>query len=336
MFNEQESLKHSIAMEKLKQNPSIVSYTPQAPIVVGGRVIDKEAQTGMTTTIKKVSAPIQYIKASEIELYKINKQRPTSGIQRDLGSALSEYFSFTYGIDNINTNEEKIKLEAYPSLCVIKDYKGNIIVTYSTNKSETSKINYDRVITYSYEKSTKTWYKKVFSYEFTSKEQYAQEFNRIITYFYESEGIGVSVSDLDKTYKLTEFYHVPVMDTMVKGKIKSLTPIAYHDKTVVRIIPEEDVSETEAGLLLINRHTETDKLGDKKHSSKYFQAQILVNGPGIFVERDGYFIPNQFEVGDYVLIGMYAGMDVMIDAEDFKICREFDIACRVLTLQLTN
>ena len=340
MFNEKESLEHAMKMEKLKSNPSISGFTKQSPVVINGQVINQEDQKRMAGTISKPSTVIEYIKASEVELFKLEKQRKDSGVQPIL-ETLEKYLIFAYGVDNFKTNEEIKTYLGYSSALAIKDYRGNILVTFNSNEEgdqNKTTTDYDTVVYFTYDTRVKTWYKKVFKFDFSSDNDYSRKLGLYITYgvFDTSGNLSYTFEDFNKTFKLTEYYIIPSQDVMIKGKIKTLIPHAKHDKTIIRVIPEEEVSETDSGLLLINRHTETDKMGEKKHSIKYYHGQILSNGPGIFTERDGNFIPNQFEVGDYVFIGMFAGTEVMIDGESFKIAREFDLICSVTTLQLAN
>jgi hypothetical protein len=108
---------------------------------------------------------------TEVELFKLEKQRKDSGVQPIL-ETLEKYLIFAYGVDNFKTNEEIKTYLGYSSALAIKDYRGNILVTFNSNEEgdqNKTTTDYDTVVYFTYDSRVKTWYKKVFKFDFSSK-----------------------------------------------------------------------------------------------------------------------------------------------------------------------
>jgi chaperonin GroES len=94
----------------------------------------------------------------------------------------------------------------------------------------------------------------------------------------------------------------------VKGKM-NIRPL--DDRVVVR--PLEAEEKTAGGILLPDTAKEKPQLGE-----------VLAVGPGRMLEsgdRAGLSV----KVGDRVFFGKYAGSEVKVEGEEFKIMRESDI-----------
>jgi chaperonin GroES len=99
-----------------------------------------------------------------------------------------------------------------------------------------------------------------------------------------------------------------VQDT--KGNIKPLS-----DRLLVKIEAKPLHKETEGGILLPQTFEE-DRVSTK--------AVVKAKGPG-HENREGKFTPLAVELNDAILIGKYAGVEVKIHGEEFRIIHFADI-----------
>lgn len=84
-----------------------------------------------------------------------------------------------------------------------------------------------------------------------------------------------------------------------------------HDRVLVRRIEAEE--KTRAGIIIPDTAKE-----------KPMEGEILAVGPGARDEM-GRIVPLDVKVGDRVLLGKWAGTDVLIDGEERLILKESDI-----------
>ncbi|MGI9382076.1 MAG: co-chaperone GroES [Methyloligellaceae bacterium] len=84
-----------------------------------------------------------------------------------------------------------------------------------------------------------------------------------------------------------------------------------HDRVLVRRIENDD--RTAGGIIIPDTAKE-----------KPAEAQVVAVGPGAR-RRDGERVPVDVEVGDFVLIGKWAGTEVTIAGEEGLILKEEDI-----------
>ena len=87
------------------------------------------------------------------------------------------------------------------------------------------------------------------------------------------------------------------------------------DRVVVEILEAEE--KTSGGIVLPDTAKEKPQ-----------QGVVVAAGPGKMKE-DGDRAPMSVAVGDKVLFGKYAGNDVTIDGEEFKILRESDLLAQI-------
>ncbi|MCC6672384.1 MAG: co-chaperone GroES [Planctomycetes bacterium] len=101
-------------------------------------------------------------------------------------------------------------------------------------------------------------------------------------------------------------------DTKTKTNV-NIRPL--DDRIVVRVLDAEEISS--GGILLPD--TAREKPG---------RGTVIAVGEGRRLE-DGNRVKPDVKKGDTVLFGKYAGSDVQVDGEDYKIIRENEILARV-------
>jgi co-chaperonin GroES (HSP10) len=109
-------------------------------------------------------------------------------------------------------------------------------------------------------------------------------------------------------------------------------PICRHDKVAIRIIEDRvDYTTTTSGVIYQNSHIKTGRLGERliQDEVKYEKGQIVSIGQGMYGIESGTLIPMQYNLGDIVYIGYFAGAEIDIDAKNYKIVRELDIICKL-------
>jgi chaperonin GroES len=87
------------------------------------------------------------------------------------------------------------------------------------------------------------------------------------------------------------------------------------DRIVLKVLEAEEVSA--GGILLPDTAKEKPQRG-----------KVTAVGEGKRLD-DGRRVPSEVKVGDLVLFGRYAGSDVKIDGDDYKILRENEILGRI-------
>jgi len=93
----------------------------------------------------------------------------------------------------------------------------------------------------------------------------------------------------------------------------SLRPL--EDRVVLKVLDAEE--KTAGGILLPDTAKEKPQRG-----------KVTAVGDGKF-GKDGKRIKLDVKKGDVVLFGKYAGSDVKVDGEDYKVLRENEILARV-------
>lgn len=88
-----------------------------------------------------------------------------------------------------------------------------------------------------------------------------------------------------------------------------------HDRVVIKRLEEERTSP--GGIVIPDTATE-----------KPIRGKVIAVGTGRITEK-GEIRPLDIKKGDTVLFGKYAGSDVQVDGEDYKIIRENEILARV-------
>ena len=88
-----------------------------------------------------------------------------------------------------------------------------------------------------------------------------------------------------------------------------------HDRLVVRRLEEETTSA--GGIVLPDSATE-----------KPSQGEVLAIGPGKTLDN-GDVKPLDVKVGDKVIFGKYAGTEVRIDGEEYKILEVKDVLAKI-------
>ena len=92
----------------------------------------------------------------------------------------------------------------------------------------------------------------------------------------------------------------------------TITPLA--DRVVIKMLEAEET--TKSGIILSAKSQEKSQV-----------AEVLAVGPGGIV--DGNEVKMYVEVGDKVLTSQYAGTEVKIDGEEYKIVSQKDILAKV-------
>lgn len=93
----------------------------------------------------------------------------------------------------------------------------------------------------------------------------------------------------------------------------TIKPLA--DRVVIKMLEAEET--TKSGIILSAKSQEKSQV-----------AEVLAVGPGEIV--DGKEIKMEVEVGDKVLTSQYAGTEVKIDGEEYKIVSQKDILAKVV------
>ena len=88
------------------------------------------------------------------------------------------------------------------------------------------------------------------------------------------------------------------------------------DRIVVK--PLEEETQTAGGIYLPDTAKERPQGGE-----------VVAVGPGKFVESKGDRVPPPLDVGDRVIFGKYAGTEVRIDGEEYKILEVKDVLAKV-------
>jgi chaperonin GroES len=79
-------------------------------------------------------------------------------------------------------------------------------------------------------------------------------------------------------------------------------------------VEQPDSNITTGGIVIIENNPKQKRTG-----------RVLASGPGHINEK-GKFIPNTLQVGDRVVFGSYAGVDVTVNGKEIRIMREGDVA----------
>jgi len=87
------------------------------------------------------------------------------------------------------------------------------------------------------------------------------------------------------------------------------------DRIVVK--PLEGDDKTAGGIILPDTAKE-----------KPIQGEVMAVGPGKFIESKGDRVPPPLTAGDRVIFGKYAGTEVRIDGEDYKILEVKDVLAK--------
>jgi co-chaperonin GroES (HSP10) len=110
-------------------------------------------------------------------------------------------------------------------------------------------------------------------------------------------------------------------------------PVMTHDKVALAIVSEnqEQFQQTDSGLYLSDKKTKYGKFGERflEEEIKYQTAIIVSKGPGEISHHTMQYLPTQYDIGDEVLIGYWGGTIIDFDHEEYKVCREYDIICKL-------
>jgi chaperonin GroES len=87
------------------------------------------------------------------------------------------------------------------------------------------------------------------------------------------------------------------------------------DRIVVKPLEGED--KTAGGIILPDTAKE-----------KPIQGEVMAVGPGKFIESKGDRVPPSLSTGDRVFFGKYAGTEVRIDGEEYKILDLKDVLAK--------
>jgi len=87
------------------------------------------------------------------------------------------------------------------------------------------------------------------------------------------------------------------------------------DRIVVKPLEGED--KTAGGIILPDTAKE-----------KPIQGKVMAVGPGKFIESKGDRVPPALTAGDRVIFGKYAGTEVRIDGDEYKILEVKDILAK--------
>ena len=85
-----------------------------------------------------------------------------------------------------------------------------------------------------------------------------------------------------------------------------------HDKVVIERLEKEDISP--GGIIVPEQAQEKPQRG-----------VVLACGPGWFSDEENRYVPMDVKVGDIVLFGKYAGIEIKDGERDVLIVREEDI-----------
>ncbi|MDD6763565.1 MAG: co-chaperone GroES [Clostridiales bacterium] len=92
----------------------------------------------------------------------------------------------------------------------------------------------------------------------------------------------------------------------------TIKPLA--DRVVIKALEAEET--TKSGLILSSKSQEKPQV-----------AEVIAVGPGAVV--DGKTVPMEVSVGDKILTARYAGTEVKVDGEEYKIVSQSDILAKV-------
>lgn len=93
----------------------------------------------------------------------------------------------------------------------------------------------------------------------------------------------------------------------------TIKPLA--DRVVIKTLEAEET--TKSGIILSSKSQEKPQV-----------AEVLAVGPGGII--DGKEVKMEVEVGDKVLTSKYAGTEVKVDGEEYKIVSQSDILAKVI------
>ncbi|MGM9935842.1 MAG: co-chaperone GroES [Candidatus Ornithomonoglobus sp.] len=93
----------------------------------------------------------------------------------------------------------------------------------------------------------------------------------------------------------------------------TIKPLA--DRVVIKALEAEET--TKSGLILSSKSQEKPQV-----------AEVIAVGPGAVV--DGKTVPMEVAVGDKILTARYAGTEVKVDGEEYKIVSQSDILAKVV------
>ncbi len=93
----------------------------------------------------------------------------------------------------------------------------------------------------------------------------------------------------------------------------TIKPLA--DRVVIKMLEAEET--TKSGIILSSKAQEKPQV-----------AEVIAVGPGGVV--DGKEIKMELEVGDKVLASKYAGTEVKLDGEEFRILSQSDVLAKVI------
>lgn len=95
----------------------------------------------------------------------------------------------------------------------------------------------------------------------------------------------------------------------------SLRARPIHDRIIVRADEPETV--TKGGIHLVQYGQKAQRRGE-----------VLAVGPGTYNEK-GQFIETTLKPGDRIVFGSYAGTELKLDGESYRVMRESDVAALV-------
>lgn len=95
----------------------------------------------------------------------------------------------------------------------------------------------------------------------------------------------------------------------------SLRARPIHDRVIVRADEPETV--TKGGIHLVQYGKKAQRRGE-----------VLAVGPGVYNQK-GQFVETTLKPGDRIVFGSYAGAEITIDGETYRVMRESDIAAKV-------
>lgn len=93
----------------------------------------------------------------------------------------------------------------------------------------------------------------------------------------------------------------------------TIKPLA--DRVVIKALEAEET--TKSGLILSSKSQEKPQV-----------AEVIAVGPGAVV--DGKTVPMEVAAGDKVLTARYAGTEVKVEGEEYKIVSQSDILAKVV------
>ena len=88
-----------------------------------------------------------------------------------------------------------------------------------------------------------------------------------------------------------------------------------HDRIIIRA--EETTNVSKGGIHVVEFREKPQRCGE-----------VVAVGPGVHDQR-GRFIPTSLKPGERVAFGTYAGTEIVVEGEKFRVMRESDVACVV-------